>query len=607
MPEHNTDSIALPETIYTRADYTALRAHCLKIPLEKIAKLYYSEDSYQVDNNGFGLEKFLIDMRSDLIERAIVHNPALAENLQKARMGGAVTTRALEILIQAADIPAMFPSPLQPITMWFRPRISIIFKNENVKTLGDLSALINNRGPGWWRCIPRIGLKRSRIIVHWLKSREDRLGYIDTTDYTEASPAPLILLDPLAKEIDVDALQLAPLGQFRTTTVLDGSQGINRCQQFCFIRAKNDLEAIESYLFKFADKPHTMRSYRKELERFLLWSILVAKKPMSSLLVDDCETYKHFLRNPSAAFIGLKTSRFSSRWRPFSPGQMSAKSQKHAITVIRAAFQYFTGVRYLGGNPWIAVNDPSVTKEVNFMQIERALPDHLWKSLIDKLSARALVPENSQDRVALATLLLLGDSGLRREEVAGATRGNLKSAQWGGNVKVLTVLGKRNTLRDVPISARTLDALQSHWADRHLIFNVAEESMSCIHLISPVHIPLHSSAKKRHEKPNVKGYNSNSLYALIKTTLKSLSKEVDTNEYGEEIPYDFDDVEALLSASPHSFRHTFGTLAVAAGMPLDVAQSVLGHASSGTTAIYVQAKKKRMLDEASKYFEQMDN
>ena len=61
----NTD-VELPELTYDRGDYTALRAYCLKIPLQRIADLYYSEDSPQVEQ---GLERWLIDMRANLVVR----------------------------------------------------------------------------------------------------------------------------------------------------------------------------------------------------------------------------------------------------------------------------------------------------------------------------------------------------------------------------------------------------------------------------------------------------------------------------------------------------------------------------------------------------------
>ena len=80
---------------YSRTDFTALRAWVQRIPPEKIAKLYYSEEAPQVVR---GLEKFLTAMRHDLIERAIVANPRLADALSRARAGGSITSSILDIL-----------------------------------------------------------------------------------------------------------------------------------------------------------------------------------------------------------------------------------------------------------------------------------------------------------------------------------------------------------------------------------------------------------------------------------------------------------------------------------------------------------------------------
>jgi site-specific recombinase XerD len=49
----------------------------------------------------------------------------------------------------------------------------------------------------------------------------------------------------------------------------------------------------------------------------------------------------------------------------------------------------------------------------------------------------------------------------------------------------------------------------------------------------------------------------------------------------------------------------FDTQAVAKGVPVDVAQKVLGHASVSTTSIYVQAEKERTMAEAKKFFEKL--
>jgi integrase len=54
--------------------------------------------------------------------------------------------------------------------------------------------------------------------------------------------------------------------------------------------------------------------------------------------------------------------------------------------------------------------------------------------------------------------------------------------------------------------------------------------------------------------------------------------------------------------TPHAFRHTFGPLAAANDVPIDVVQRVLGHRSIQTTSIYLQAEKRRMMSEVGAMF-----
>ena len=67
-----------------------------QIPLQRIADLYHSEDSPQVEQR---LERWLIDMRANLVKRAIEHNPLIAEILQGARQRCGITAKALNVLI----------------------------------------------------------------------------------------------------------------------------------------------------------------------------------------------------------------------------------------------------------------------------------------------------------------------------------------------------------------------------------------------------------------------------------------------------------------------------------------------------------------------------
>ncbi|RMS90503.1 Site-specific recombinase, phage integrase protein [Pseudomonas coronafaciens pv. oryzae] len=93
--------------------------------------------------------------------------------------------------------------------------------------------------------------------------------------------------------------------------------------------------AARSFLRSFSDNSFTFTSYRTHVERLLLWSMLIKRKPFSQLKRQDAEDYLEFCRNPPADWIGpIVRGRFVSsshtestwgdlvmpndKWRPFS-------------------------------------------------------------------------------------------------------------------------------------------------------------------------------------------------------------------------------------------------------------------------------------------------
>ena len=74
-------------------------------------------------------------------------------------------------------------------------------------------------------------------------------------------------------------------------------------------------------------------------------------------------------------------------------------------------------------------------------------------------SRSAIADPAAQWRAVRATILLMGDSGLRREEAASARRENLNASVYGTlerPVWELTIVGKGQRERTVPVSAATL-------------------------------------------------------------------------------------------------------------------------------------------------------
>ena len=60
--------------------------------------------------------------------------------------------------------------------------------------------------------------------------------------------------------------------------------------------------------------------------------------------------------------------------------------------------------------------------------------------------------------------------------------------------------------------------------------------------------------------------------------------------------------ERVERASTHWMRHSHASHAIAAGMPIEIAQQNLGHASLATTTVYVTTEAKRRLRAVEKFW-----
>jgi len=610
-----------PPRTYTRSDFAALRAWVQRVPVPAIARLYYDADTYDADTTPYeeepaALERHLKTMRDDLVHLALLNgSSALAEHLKTSiRQHGSarLTAVSLKMVEAAAKLAAAAPTPTHAVGLWFRPSIARRLAGEGITTLGDLIAFCNRRGGRWWRRVPRIGAGRARVLVAWLRTHADSLGAtiaadVDTTEpLGAAAPADAIALVPAD-----GGRMLAPLERMAVPHALSGAAGTNRAPGLCYLHANHDLDALRAYLARYADQPATLRAYTRELERLLLWAITVRGAALSSLTVEDGDAYKAFLRVPSDAFVGPPASRASGRWRPFAPGGLSLDSQRYAIRAIRGAFDWLVDVRYLAGNPWRAVRDPKPVQRVTRMQIDRALPATLWNKVRAALDAHCeqTGPSAPRWRSARALLLLMGDSGLRIAEAAAATRDQLQQLPADGDLPAswqLAVVGKGSKARVTPVSDACAAAIAAHWRDRGANFHAGTESNGKARraLIAPLTMPATPNANAKaarlaaSDSDESDGYAVRPARGLVAWALEQLRDAWPTT-----LP-DLSEAERqqLARTSPHALRHTFGTQTVAAGVPLDVAQRVLGHASLQTTTVYVTAEQRRIRAELGRYF-----
>ncbi|QCP55075.1 integrase [Trinickia violacea] len=597
---------------YSRTEFTALRARVKGVSIATIARLYFDPDTSPYADAPYELERFLRTMRDDLVSLALREGSSvlvgyLKQSIEKTGEPR-LTPVSLQLIEESAGRWAVAkPEVSHSVGRWFRPLIAERLAHAHMATLGELITFCNRRGGSWWRAVPRIGAHRARVIVAWLRRHADTLGATIAVDVELADPlaargdgSDVIMIEPAGRH-------LAPLERVALPHALSGERGTNRSLAFPYVRARHDLEAIRAYLNGYTGQLATQRAYTRELERLLLWSITQRGVALSSLTVEDCEAYKAFLAVPAEAFTGPPAPRQSGRWRPFAPGGLSPDSQRYAVRAIRAAFDWLVDVRYLAGNPWRAVKDPKTVKRVKKMKIERALPIDLWTRVRTFLADRSesAGPDGARWRSARALLLLMGDAGLRVAEAAASARtalqwhpaeydtGHDTPATWQ-----LEVVGKGDKERFVTMSEEGIDALRAHWADRGLDFDTATEDLP---LVAPLVIPPTPHARKKfgleegagEVAQTAGGYSVRGARGLTTWVIRQLLEHLPDLSESER--------RQLARTSPHAFRHTFGTQSVAADVPLDVVQQLLGHASLQTTSTYVTAEQRRMRREVAKY------
>lgn len=358
-----------------------------------------------------------------------------------------------------------------------------------------------------------------------------------------------------------------PLELLRIPEAFDGRAGSNRAgpEVVCQLAAGNDLEAVQTWLAEFHDSPQTLRNYRKEAERLLLWALLERGKPLSSLTREDCILYEIFLANPQPRdrWCGPKAPRFNPRWRPFM-GPLSPASRKLAMLIINSLFSYLVKAGYLAGNPLALTRRRN--RHQSLRQIERFLEHDQWQALLSTVES---LPRDSErdcqhyarTRYLIALLYLLGP---RVSEVAGHTMSSFTQirGRWWWHV-----IGKGHKEAQVPVNQDMLQALRDYRRFYSLLpLPVPDET-------TPLILNLKGTA----------GIGDNMIYRIIKELVGKTAARMELDD-----PHQ---AEKLRRASTHWFRHTSITHQADAGIDLRFLQRNARHARLDTTGLYLHAEE----------------
>ncbi|TDN58716.1 site-specific integrase [Paraburkholderia sp. BL10I2N1] len=465
--------------------------------------------------------------------------------------------RHAKAVAQAIDAlrTARSPEPqiADDIAQWFTPRAVRVLNAYGITTLADLTVRIPRRRQ-WWKAVPGLGAASACAI--------------------EAFFAAWPVLTDKARALVVVS-QPGDIVPWETLTLpheVDGSAGTFRAPfATCTLDASNDYEAVQTWL-ALHESPATQRTYRKEAERLILWSIVGRGRALSSLTTEDAIAYRAFLRHPSprARWIGPVRPRTSPDWRPFN-GSLSARSVAHALSILGALFRWLIEQRYVLANPFAGVKARG-GHPASALDPSHAFTEGEWalvRTIADGLECSGGWAAPAAQR--LRFLLDFGyATGLRASELVGATLGQVETDARGEHW--LRVTGKGRKVARVALPPLAWESLARYLAGRGLpVLSVRwRPDTPIIGSLEPDRNAAISSVR---------------LWGVLRRFFRLAADSIEADHP----PL----ADKLRRASPHWMRHTHATHALGRGAELTTVRDNLRHASVSTTSIYLHSDEVR--------------
>ncbi|WP_052700678.1 phage integrase family protein [Methylocucumis oryzae] len=237
----------------------------------------------------------------------------------------------IDALQQAEDV---IPALNQPLSYWLGDDELEKLTPIKLTTVADWLAFVQKTPSPWWQNIAGLG----STTAHALEAQLLQVF-------------PELKIKPAAPPVGYESV-IMPLEHIVLAQHLDGRNGTNRSPVIPFIAAEDDYQAIQVWLGRYDPNSHTVRSYRREAERLLLWAVVVKQKPVSSLNVADMSEYRSFLADPQPRelWIGVAQAKPKSSWKPFT-GPLSPRSRRYAETVLNNLMSFLVSQHYLLHNP----------------------------------------------------------------------------------------------------------------------------------------------------------------------------------------------------------------------------------------------------------------
>jgi len=253
--------------------------------------------------------------------------------------------------------------------------------------------------------------------------------------------------------------------------------------------ATDDYQLASEFLYSYRGSPDTFSTYRREIEHFLHWCWLIAKKSLKSIRREDIESYIEFASNPPKTWIGEKNvSRYELKggerlpnpdWRPYvihpkNPGEapyfLSQSAIQSIFGVLSSFCNFLIQEEYLEFNPVSQIRQKGkFLRKTQSTKAIRRLSQLQWSYVLETAEKMA-AEDNIHERTLFIMNALFG-MYLRISELVETDRWTPKMGDFErdleGNWWFRTV-GKGNKERQISVSDSMLEALKRYRLARGL-------------------------------------------------------------------------------------------------------------------------------------------
>jgi integrase/recombinase XerC len=254
---------------------------------------------------------------------------------------------------------------------------------------------------------------------------------------------------------------------------------------------------------------HTLTAYRTDIEQFV--DYLQASYELASPERADAQMVRSWI-------AGLSEAKLDNR------------SINRKIATLRAFFDFLLRQRVIEQNPML---------KTKALKTDRSLPQFVKEPEMTNLLDKVEFPEGFAGMRDKLVMELLYGTGMRLSELIG-----LKDSDVNAYESTITVLGKRNKHRIIPLNKSLLHEIQAYQAEKNTQFVC--ENLIVSDTGNPAYPVLIQRITKR--------------YLSLVTSLEK--------------------------KSPHVLRHTFATHLLNRGADLNAIKDLLGHTSLAATQVY---------------------